>query len=141
MYFLWGGTTRKNRQLVIIWAIRVNWTVNKYLKNKISFVFDVSCVITSTAQKMKFSIEDFFSKCDQICSFLRIWSHWLNKSSMKNLIFCAVRVIYGDTIGTKLVFVCRLHKSDMTGMAILQIVFVFIDLALVKSSRSYPCRG
>ena len=26
-----------------------------------------------TAQKMKFSIKDFFSKCDQICSFLRIY--------------------------------------------------------------------
>ena len=26
----------------------------------------------STAQKMKFSIKDFFSKCDQILSFLRI---------------------------------------------------------------------
>ena len=30
-------------------------------------------------QKMKFSIEDFFSKCDQIRSFLRIWSHLLKK--------------------------------------------------------------
>ena len=28
-----------------------------------------------TAQKMKLSIKDFYSKCDQICSFLRIWSH------------------------------------------------------------------
>ena len=30
-----------------------------------------------TAQKVKFSIEDFFSKCDQIRSFL-----------MENFIFC-----------------------------------------------------
>ena len=29
------------------------------------------------AQKMKFSIKDFFSKCDQIQSILRIWSHSL----------------------------------------------------------------
>ena len=36
--------------------------------------------ICSTAQKMKFSIKDFFSKCDQIHSFLRIWSHLLKKS-------------------------------------------------------------
>ena len=43
-----------------------------------------------TAQKMKFSIKDFFSKCDQIRSFLCIWSHLLKKSVMKNLIFCAV---------------------------------------------------
>ena len=42
----------------------------------------------NTAQKMKFSITDFFSKCDQIRSFLRIWSHLLKKSVMGNLIFC-----------------------------------------------------
>ena len=39
---------------------------------------------------MKFSIRDFFSKCDQIRSFLRIWSHLLKKSLMENFTFCAV---------------------------------------------------
>ena len=39
---------------------------------------------------MKFSIKYFFSKCDQICSFLWIWSHLLKKSFMKNFIFCAM---------------------------------------------------
>ena len=43
-----------------------------------------------TAQKIKFSIKAFFSKCDQIRSFLRIWSDLLKKSLMENLIFCAV---------------------------------------------------
>ena len=43
-----------------------------------------------TAQKMKFSIKDFFSKCNQIRSFLWIWSHLLKKSLMENFIFCAV---------------------------------------------------
>ena len=43
-----------------------------------------------TAQKMKFSIKDFFSKCDQIRNLLRIWSHLLKKSLMENFIFCAV---------------------------------------------------
>ena len=42
------------------------------------------------AQKMKFSIKDFFSKCDKIRSKLRIWSHLLKKSLMANFIFCAV---------------------------------------------------
>ena len=37
-------------------------------------------------KKMKFSIEDFFSKCDKIRSFLRIWSHLLKKSLMENFI-------------------------------------------------------
>ena len=41
---------------------------------------------------MKFSIKDFFSKCDQICSLLWIWSHLLKKSLMENFIFCAVNV-------------------------------------------------
>ena len=42
----------------------------------------------TTAQKMKFSIKDFYSKCDQIHSFLQIWSHLLKKSLMENFIFC-----------------------------------------------------
>ena len=43
-----------------------------------------------TAQKMKFSIKDFFSKCDQIRSFLQIWSYLLKNSLMKKFIFCEV---------------------------------------------------
>ena len=39
---------------------------------------------------MKFSIKDFFSKCDQIRSYLQIWSYLLKKSFMENFIFCAV---------------------------------------------------
>ena len=37
---------------------------------------------------MKFSIQDFFSKCDQIRCFLRIWSNLLKKYLMENFIFC-----------------------------------------------------
>ena len=46
-----------------------------------------------TAQKMKFSIKDFLSKCGQILSFLRIGSHLLKKSLMENLFFvqCNIR--------------------------------------------------
>ena len=39
-----------------------------------------------TAQKMKFSIKDLFSKCDQIHRKLRIWSQLLKKSLMENFI-------------------------------------------------------
>ena len=60
-----------------------NFVLKKFLKEVVSTMID-------TAQKMKFSIKDFFSKCDQIHSFLRIWSHLLKKSLMKNFIFCAV---------------------------------------------------
>ena len=41
---------------------------------------------------MKFSIKDFFSKCDQIRRKLPIWSHLLKKSLMENFIVCAVDV-------------------------------------------------
>ena len=53
----------------------------KTLQASIDYVF--------TAQKIKFSIKDFFNKCDQIRRKLRIWSHLLKKSLMQNFIFCA----------------------------------------------------
>ena len=40
---------------------------------------------------LNFPVKDFFIKCDQIRSFLRIWSHLLKKSLMENFIFCAVQ--------------------------------------------------
>ena len=42
---------------------------------------------------MKFSIKDFFSKCDQIGSLLRIWSPLLKKSLIENFIFWAVKIV------------------------------------------------
>ena len=53
------------------------------------FVDWVNIYLFPLHKKMKFFIKDFFSKCDQIRSFLRIWSHLLNKSIMENCIFCA----------------------------------------------------
>ena len=44
---------------------------------------------------MKFSIKDFFSKFDQIRSFLWIWSYLLKKSFIENFIFCTVNWFYG----------------------------------------------
>ena len=52
---------------------------------------DISIIkVRSTAQKIKFSIKDFFSKYHQIRRKLRIWSYLLNKSLMENFFFCAV---------------------------------------------------
>ena len=39
---------------------------------------------------MKFSMKDFFSKCDHIHSFQRIWSHLLKKSLIENFFFFAI---------------------------------------------------
>ena len=46
---------------------------------------------------MKFSIKDFFSKCDQIRRKLRIWSHLLRKSLMVNFIFCTVTPLFNGS--------------------------------------------
>ena len=40
-----------------------------------------------THKKMKFSIKDFFRKCDQIRRKLRIWSHLLKKFLMEKFLF------------------------------------------------------
>ena len=50
---------------------------------------------SSTAQKIKFSIKDFSSKCDQIRKNLRIWSHLLERSFMENFIFVQWSRSYG----------------------------------------------
>ena len=65
-----------------------------------------------TAQKMKFSIKDFFSKCDQIRSFLRIWLHLLKKSLIENLIFCAVYCQRSSKIITENYFCFRYENRQ-----------------------------
>ena len=52
-------------------------TLLAYLKN---VYVSYPPTLTHTAQKMKFYIKDFFSKCDQIRRKLWIWSHLLKKS-------------------------------------------------------------
>ena len=54
------------------------------------WVLNVPLNTKRNAQKMKFSIKDFFSKCDQIHRKLRIWSHYQKKSLIENFIFCVV---------------------------------------------------
>ena len=69
------------------------------------FTFSHSKVrLSYTAQKMKFSVKDFFSKFDQIRRKLRIWSHLLKKSLMENFIFCALLLLktgMGDKVKPK----------------------------------------
>ena len=47
----------------------------------------VTKITTNNAQKMKFSMKYFFSKCDQIHRKLQILSHLLKKSLIENFIF------------------------------------------------------
>ena len=51
---------------------------------------------------MKFSIKDFFSKCNQIRRFLQIWSHLLKKTLVENFIFvqCLFEMYYRIIVKT-----------------------------------------
>ena len=55
-----------------------------------TMIFVLTTTGSHIAHKIKFFINDFFSKYDQIHSFLRIWSHLLKKSFVKIFIFRAV---------------------------------------------------
>ena len=79
---------------MLVFSGTIKWkhlTRNELLQNWCdNFRRKASSQIFDTAQKMKFSIKDFFSKYDQIRRKLRIWSNLLKKSLMENFIFCAV---------------------------------------------------
>ena len=58
-----------------------------------SYTLDIVCIdaTISTAQKIKFPIKDFSSKCDQIRREQYMWSYLLEKSLMENFVFlCSV---------------------------------------------------
>ena len=60
---------------------------------------------------MKFSIKGFFSKCDQIRNFLRIWSHLLKKISNGKLHFLCSEIENIDYIVTKLFIVATYSEK------------------------------
>ena len=47
-----------------------------------------------TAHEMKFSMKDFFRKCDQIRRKLRIWSYLLRKSLTEIFFFFLQLILY-----------------------------------------------
>ena len=55
------------------------------------------CNLHALYKKIKFPIKDFFSKCDHIRSFLRIWSGLLKKSLIKISIFCTVMTLLSSS--------------------------------------------
>ena len=62
--------------------------VTKYVKQEDRKLIQI---VIFNAQKLKFSIKDFFSKCNQIRRRLGIWSHLPKKSVLyKNLQFMSV---------------------------------------------------
>ena len=125
MLILWKGWNIEHKHHVMLWFIAYVLYDKDIFRNlsKIyggAFLLEKSTVIFAKklyyhrsltgssirlftpCTKMKFSIEDFFSKCYQINRKLRIWSCLLKKSLMENFIFCAL------TIHTILSFFCLL---------------------------------
>ena len=89
---------------------------------------------------MKFSMKDFFSKCDQIRRKLRIWSHLLKKSLIENFIFCAVKCLFfkcnlQDATEFSEVYIGRIYQ--ITSYMKFR-VFQLISHSMGKCSKTHP---
>ena len=86
-----------------------------------------------TAQKMKFSINDFFSKCDKARSFLWIWSHLLKKSLMDNFIFCTVDTAYEPLSSADLViYLAVLFWDGISSLCIARFCVWFVVSTVLR---------
>ena len=52
---------------------------------------DLPALSVNTAEKIKFSVKDFFGKCELIHSLRQTCSHVLKKSLTNDFIFCSVK--------------------------------------------------
>ena len=64
-----------------------------------------------TAQKLKFSIKGFFSKCDQIRRKQRVWSHLLKKSLTLSWRFLYDNGLRHKRVNGKLHFLCSVNYA------------------------------
>ena len=94
----------------ILFLIAINYALNEQLKKVLKRCFVIQVSRKLAAQKMKCSIKNFFSKCDQIHKKLRIWSHLLKKSLMGN-IFCAVNVAYYQWFRSNIDITCTIVQT------------------------------
>ena len=88
----------------------------------------------------KFSINGFFSKCGQIRSFLRIWSHLLKKSLMGNRSVVCLAILYLESreIFQSLKFQFRIGKKTMSRIAIdvCRVIFEILEPSYISTSRN-----
>ena len=99
--------------LYIIYCLPIVNDIWNYLKNVWRFSI-------KHCTKMKFSITDFFNKCDKTCIFLQTWSHLLKKSLMGNFIFFCSEVQSVIHVITILnLFHLLLQKNHIQNMSIL----------------------
>ena len=82
----------------------------------------------TTEQKIKFSITNFFSKCDQLFSFLQIWSLLLKKPLLKKTSFFVHWTMH-------FVFRCTSAFRSLEILIAFFIFHVFIILIKIKFNR------
>ena len=94
-------------------AVKINVinTNKRYTKNRHLFLkISIDVISSSHHTKNKFSVKDFFNKCDQIHRKLQVWSHLL-KSLMENLVFVqcqiAVHISHQLIIASKFLLVFK----------------------------------
>ena len=66
------------------WLLVINWYIR--------VASGVAICLKTLDKKWSFPLRIFFSKFDQIRSFLQIWSHLLKKSLIENFIFCVLKI-------------------------------------------------
>ena len=90
---------------------------HNFSKNKLfssSQQFSAYLLPQIKVQKIKFSVGNFFSKCEQIRIKLRIYSHLLNKSLTENFILCvAVLLLSLARFSSNLVSRITFHQSTL----------------------------
>ena len=121
----------KKRGLYLLLRIKSETTI-------FSLLILLMCILLDYAQKMKFSIKDFFSKFDQIRRKLRIWSYLLNKSLIENFIVCIVLVYFytqkkGNTKKRGFYFFLRIKCETTTFFHSLCISHTSIVLRIIES--------
>ena len=109
----------KNLQRFLILSIFINILWLKQFQVRVMVVFTLletfktSIMKLSLHKRWSLTVKDFFSKYDQICRKLRIWSHLLKKSLMENFIFCVVLCEKKHLMVN--CFCKKLHQRCLTG--------------------------
>ena len=102
------------------YSIRIGKNIEQHNSKCEHFSHSVFCAYQSVFRngialhkKLKFSIKDFFSKCDQIRSFLRISLHSLKKFLMENFHFLCSFYFFIQTVVLQVVSNSRFLFKDL----------------------------
>ena len=106
------------------------WGIIVQLSSFLAFVLKT---FSFTAQKLKFSIRDFFSKFDQIRKKLQIWSHLLKKS-LKTSFFVQ---FFFDLLGNFSIYLCLAMEKWLS----ICDTFIWETLNTLCTLQQKPCHS